>query len=435
MMQEILKNYKALFSHELIQATSSVLKESENSISKSFQQATPFLLQSLLLTSSSAQDAIAETIKNSLSSDISLTTLINDVKSQNEDSLILNNGVKFLNKLINNHSEKVYQTLSAVSGIQQNSSEVVLIIASSLLPLFLKQHFANDPKPISSFFDALNKNALAISNGLNPQFQEFYNKNNSNHHQPNTMKEQQSSEGNQTKNKYLFPFIFLMLFLIGIFWWQKGCNHNQTPDPIETNTDTAIVAAEDTAEITNESQSGEANMESMEDVSGMVDSNGNWIVKKGEPTELKLESGVMIQTYSNSLEEQLYHFIIEPSAVVDKNLWFNFDDLYFVSGKSKLVSGYVRQLDNVCEILKSYPKVKILIGAYTDNTGDSVANMKLSLERAKKVYDLILQRKIDKSSFAEKPYDGYGSQYPIESNETAEGRAQNRRVAISVRAK
>ena len=86
--------------------------------------------------------------------------------------------------------------------------------------------------------------------------------------------------------------------------------------------------------------------------------------------------------------------------------------------------------------MKAYPTVKIKLGGYTDNTGDSMANVKLSDARAKTVYTQMMNKGVAKTSFIdEKPFEGYGPQHPVGDNNTPEGKAQNRRISISVRAK
>jgi outer membrane protein OmpA-like peptidoglycan-associated protein len=85
--------------------------------------------------------------------------------------------------------------------------------------------------------------------------------------------------------------------------------------------------------------------------------------------------------------------------------------------------------------LKAYPNVKLKLGGYTDNTGDSTKNVKLSEDRAKAVHGQMLSKGLTAASFDAKPYEGYGPQFPVGDNSTAEGRGQNRRISCSVRAK
>ena len=61
--------------------------------------------------------------------------------------------------------------------------------------------------------------------------------------------------------------------------------------------------------------------------------------------------------------------------------------------------------------------------------------MKLSEQRAKTVYNKLIALGAEQTSFDAKPYEGYGPQHPIEDNSSESGRAQNRRIAISVRQK
>jgi K(+)-stimulated pyrophosphate-energized sodium pump len=95
----------------------------------------------------------------------------------------------------------------------------------------------------------------------------------------------------------------------------------------------------------------------------------------------------------------------------------------------------VIQLQNTVAILKAYPAVVVKLGGYTDNTGDSLVNVKLSESRAKAVYNQMISKGLTVSSFDTKAYEGYGPLFPVAENTTLEGRGQNRRISISVRAK
>jgi K(+)-stimulated pyrophosphate-energized sodium pump len=72
------------------------------------------------------------------------------------------------------------------------------------------------------------------------------------------------------------------------------------------------------------------------------------------------------------------------------------------------------------------------VGGYTDNTGDDAANLKLSSERAASVKAALVGLGI---ADARLESEGYGETNAIASNDTEEGRATNRRIAVSVRKK
>jgi len=99
----------------------------------------------------------------------------------------------------------------------------------------------------------------------------------------------------------------------------------------------------------------------------------------------------------------------------------------FRQGTSELVPESYSMLDNVYESLKAYPEVRIEISGYTDNTGNPVANKKLSLRRAEKVREYIVLHGIDPGRITAV---GRGGEDPIEDNKTAEGRSFNRRVEM-----
>lgn len=76
--------------------------------------------------------------------------------------------------------------------------------------------------------------------------------------------------------------------------------------------------------------------------------------------------------------------------------------------------------------LDKNPNLKLAIGGYTDSTGDAARNLDLSKRRAEAVKSvLVKQFGVDESRLTAA---GYGAEKPVASNDTAEGRAQNRRV-------
>jgi K(+)-stimulated pyrophosphate-energized sodium pump len=132
------------------------------------------------------------------------------------------------------------------------------------------------------------------------------------------------------------------------------------------------------------------------------------------------------------VEGKLLAFIKDPTAAVDKGTWFDFDRLNFETGSARLTTDSKAQVDNIAAILKAYPAVKIKIGGYTDSTGNPDFNLKLSEDRAKAVVDALAGLGIAADRLES---EGYGSAHPVADNGTAEGRAKNRRIAVSVRAK
>ena len=149
----------------------------------------------------------------------------------------------------------------------------------------------------------------------------------------------------------------------------------------------------------------------------------------GAKLDKALSSGVTLNIPENGIENNLLKFIENKDAVVNKTTWFDFDRLTFETGKSTLKPESSEQLTNIAEILKAFPNVNIKLGGYTDNTGDSNANLKLSTERASSVKAELIKLGI---TGARLESEGYGQENPVAQNETEEGRAANRRISIRV---
>jgi len=105
------------------------------------------------------------------------------------------------------------------------------------------------------------------------------------------------------------------------------------------------------------------------------------------------------------------------------------NNIYFETGKSELLELSFVELNTLFNILKSNPNMIIQISGYTDNIGNEQYNLVLSEKRANAVKEYLSGRGIDKNRIIAK---GYGSSSPKVSNDTEEGRAQNRRVEFTV---
>jgi OOP family OmpA-OmpF porin len=145
--------------------------------------------------------------------------------------------------------------------------------------------------------------------------------------------------------------------------------------------------------------------------------------------QLAPQSRVVIQTVPgnvfvnippNGAEARLLTFIRDPS---------NFDRLLFNTDSATLRPGSQRQLRNIAAVLKAYPNVHIQIGAFSDNSGNSQHNLKLSQDRANGVMAQLVALGIAPDRLEAQ---GYGEQSPVADNSTAEGRARNRRASIKL---
>lgn len=89
-------------------------------------------------------------------------------------------------------------------------------------------------------------------------------------------------------------------------------------------------------------------------------------------------------------------------------------------------------LSNFADFLKDNPKVKVAIYGHTDNIGDEVSNIQLSISRAKTVYDFLVSKEIPKDRMT---YKGFGQGSPVATNRTEQGRSLNRRTEFVITSK
>jgi len=103
-------------------------------------------------------------------------------------------------------------------------------------------------------------------------------------------------------------------------------------------------------------------------------------------------------------------------------------DIYFSFNSDQIRSESEPRIKEIADALNKHPDWKLSVEGHTDSIGTSAYNLDLSRRRAAAVKeDLVKRYKVDPNRLATV---GYGSTRPKDSNETLEGRARNRRVAL-----
>jgi len=124
------------------------------------------------------------------------------------------------------------------------------------------------------------------------------------------------------------------------------------------------------------------------------------------------DSGVVItQTDDNRLK------VVVPS------------DISFDVGRANIKRDMARVLDQIADGLKGNDAIDVLVVGHTDSTGGEALNDRLSVNRATAARDHLTARGLAAESLS---VDGRGSHEPVADNDTAAGRAQNRRVELFV---
>ncbi|MFG6176312.1 OmpA family protein [Halomonas sp. THAF12] len=139
---------------------------------------------------------------------------------------------------------------------------------------------------------------------------------------------------------------------------------------------------------------------------------GAYMDKQEEQLRQSMEgTGIGVERQGNDI------ILNMPSSVT-----FGFDS-------SELTMQARNALNDVSSVLTQYPETRVNIAGHTDSTGDAAYNQRLSERRAQAVGGYLSQSGVASNRLY---MNGYGENQPVASNDTESGRAQNRRVEITL---
>ncbi len=144
-------------------------------------------------------------------------------------------------------------------------------------------------------------------------------------------------------------------------------------------------------------------------------------------------AGAYIGNYMDKQAEEMKQDIDGAKIErVGEGIKITFDSgILFDVNKATLKPVAMDNLNKLAQILNKYPDTNILIEGHTDATGSEEYNLELSEKRAQSVSNYLASLNVDPTRFT---IMGYGESQPIATNETVEGRAQNRRVDLAIMA-
>lgn len=105
-------------------------------------------------------------------------------------------------------------------------------------------------------------------------------------------------------------------------------------------------------------------------------------------------------------------------------------NITFATDSADIASSFYAPLNNLASSFRQYNQNSIEIVGHTDSTGSHAYNMSLSQRRAQSVANYLTAQGVDASRLSTR---GAGPDQPVASNATADGRAQNRRVEVTLR--
>ncbi len=141
----------------------------------------------------------------------------------------------------------------------------------------------------------------------------------------------------------------------------------------------------------------------------------------------ELPNGRKLTLGERAFTNQLAQFV--ASKPQNPARTFTFDGLTFETGSNRITTASRPEVNNLIEIMKAYPDLRIRVEGHTDNTGNPDTNRELSLDRANAVRSALLAAGIADVRVTTR---GYGSAQPTASNDTEPGRQRNRRIDVAI---
>ncbi|MGI4832321.1 MAG: OmpA family protein [Janthinobacterium lividum] len=144
---------------------------------------------------------------------------------------------------------------------------------------------------------------------------------------------------------------------------------------------------------------------------------------------LPLPTGNKLPVGENTAEAQLFYLLTgSPQAWPDSaQAGTLLGQVYFTARAATPTAASQAQLARLAALLQAFPSAQLKLGGFTDNQGLAEASLLLSADRANAVRSALMAQGISPNRIAAQ---GYGQTHPLASNDTREGRAQNRRVAM-----
>lgn len=398
---DLLGLVKEQLTSSIVSKIGSFLGESTENTSSALGSALPAILGGVMQKASTTQGAsdLVNTIKTGGYDGSVLENLgglLNDAK---RTSTLESLGSGFLGNIFGDKLDALSGFISKASGIKTGSASSLLSLAAPILMNVLGKQVTSQNMSTSGLASLLmsQKDAVkaALPAGIGNVLKvdglgDFLG------NQKATVTNTFEAETNNKTNSWL-PWLLLGGLLLGALYYWKSCRNVET-SAVENTTTEAIAT---------------------------VDSAATDVVSSLKKT---LSTGVELNFGEKSIENELISFIEDKSKPVDKTTWFNFRNLKFKTGSAVIDSTSMNEVRNIAEILKAYP-IDLKIAGYTDNVGKEASNQKLSANRATSVVNALVAMGIDAKRLAP---EGYGSQFPVASNDTEEGKAQNRRIAVRV---
>lgn len=407
-MNNLLQSVNHLFNGEIVNKMAAAFGESEGGIMKAISGAVPAVLAGFVTKANEPNGA--NHLLN-LSQDAANAGVISNIGSMfSGEGNILDKGLDMVRQLFGDRLEGIVQAVSNFSGIRSSSASSLISMAAPMALGVLGNEakrfnlsaaglagYLNDQKAniMNALPAGLGIGSLLGAGSLGAKADAKYEQIKVNY--------QTADKEERKGTNWLLPLILILFAIAAILYFMKGCRNTPAVTGDEVK-DTVVTMVDKVKE------------------------------KMREMVQLDVTNNLKIDAYKGGIEDQLIMYLRDKNAPIEKDKWFDFDDLNFEVGSATLTSGSMRQVKNIADILNAFPNAKIKIGGYTDKTGDDAINKKLSQERADAVHKALLAEGVKKEQLV--GAEGYGSAFAKAAATDPEAvREKDRRISINVREK
>lgn len=145
------------------------------------------------------------------------------------------------------------------------------------------------------------------------------------------------------------------------------------------------------------------------------------LVKAKEP-----EQKVKVEIVGNFNAEE--DSVLQVSNDIKVGEKVQLKNIFFENGRYYLLPESYAELNKLAQYLIRHPKMEIRINGHSDNSGTKAKNQRLSEQRAREVFEYLIKKGVQNKMY----FKGFGSNLPVASNDTEDGKAKNRRVEFEI---
>ena len=376
-------------------------------------------------------------------------------------STMMNIGTSLLKGLVGNKLGTLIDVVASVSGLKKNSSSSLLSMAAPLVmgmigkvikskglnAAGLAKMLLGQTKFIKDALPTEISNAMGFANLGEGMTERVTNTAKAVGNTVTDTTETAAAAGGGMMRKLISWGIPILLVLGGLYF-VRGCGDNPISNAAGGVLDAAGDVTTNVADATKDAAGKVADV--TKDAAGTVadatkDAAGAAADMAGEAADAvgdaasaafdKMKAGAKkalegVNFVAGSVGERFANLLGGDEDPVGKS--FSFSNLTFASGSSNIDGSSKVEVENLAKVLNAYSTIKVEIQGHTDNTGDAAKNKTLSQARADAVKAMLMNLGVSGDRISTK---GYGSENPTASNDTPEGRKQNRRIEVKVTAK